>query len=510
MRLGWITAILWFVGAAALLPAAELVINFRGDPSGGYPDAHPPTRFSATENLTWKAEIGQGCGAAIIVGNRLFVQAAPNALVCLDKATGRELWRRTHHVGQLDPSLPACRLDGAMDHVGQLQGLKQRFRRLAEGTQERTKLEADFERGLAALPEKLPALPGAGINTAGRKDGGGYTSLGFYLICMTPCSDGRSVVAVFPTGIAVAYDLTGRMMWNQVVTPPGIGKRGGPPGILSTCPVMTAEGIVVVRFGGLTTGIEAATGKVMWKIASEGRGCHASPVVGVVGGESFVATDGGDIIRARDGLVIHKGEGPGGDCSVSPVFADGVFHWVPLAVRVTPATGPEAPPQTKVLWSLRAEVMEDLGKQCYGYKYPRPYLSGGIDFTSPVVMDGRVLYYGWFHLNVFDAATGSVIAQHKLPRSNVKPLSRGVTKNWAYGGMVRAGAYLIVIHDNGLVKFLPINDTYSPIKACALPDDVYAQPACDGPALYIRSLNALWRFDQSTSGDAASKQKADE
>jgi hypothetical protein len=88
---------------------------------------------------------------------------------------------------------------------------------LAEDSEERTRLEAEFERGLAALPEKLPGLPGAGVSTDRRKDGSG---LGIYLICMTPCSDGKCVVAVFPTGIAVAYDLDGQLLWSADVRPP--------------------------------------------------------------------------------------------------------------------------------------------------------------------------------------------------------------------------------------------------------------------------------------------------
>jgi outer membrane protein assembly factor BamB len=93
MRLscGTIAAGLWLT--AGLSFGEGRVYNFRGDPSGGYPNADPPLSFSTNENLTWKADIGQGCGAIVIVGERLFVQAAPNALVCLDKATGKDLWR---------------------------------------------------------------------------------------------------------------------------------------------------------------------------------------------------------------------------------------------------------------------------------------------------------------------------------------------------------------------------------------------------------------------------------
>jgi hypothetical protein len=128
-----------------------------------------------------------------------------------------------------------------------------------------------------------------------------------------------------------------------------------------------------------------------------------------------------------------------------------------------------------------------------------------VDFTSPVVVGEQLLYYAWNRMNVIEAATGKVLAQHRLAKSPVRPLARGVTKNWAYGGMVRAGDWLVLVHDNGLVKTFPLNATFSPMQACALPDDVYAQPTCDGPALYIRSLNALWRFDHPATASGTGK-----
>jgi hypothetical protein len=75
-------------GALALLAAvtgraaagAEKVIGWRAGGSGHFPKATPPTRFSEHENLTWKADVGQGCGAAIVVGDRLLASLEPHTL----------------------------------------------------------------------------------------------------------------------------------------------------------------------------------------------------------------------------------------------------------------------------------------------------------------------------------------------------------------------------------------------------------------------------------------------
>jgi hypothetical protein len=158
-------------------------------------------------------------------------------------------------------------------------------------------------------------------------------------------------------------------------------------------------------------------------------------------------------------------------------------------VRVVPGEKPQA----QTVWELGLEKLHAIGRTPLIYKKPR--MSGCDDFCSPVVAGGKVTYYGLGGLVTFDEATGKMAARIQLKKPSIRPLSHGVTKNWAYGGMIRAGDHLILIHDNGLVKMFPINDTFAPAKYAAIPDDVYAQPTCDGRALYIRSLNALWRFD---------------
>jgi len=468
----------------------DRVIGFRGDGNGDFPNANPPTQFSEQENLRWKVAVGQGCGSVIIVGDRLFVQAAPNALICLEKQSGKELWRRTHHVGQLDPNILASQYDAAMDDLGVYHAKCQTLLKLSKDDPKRGSLEFELKTLESRLPKDiLGQVAGAQI--------GGYGYGGRFLICMTPCSDGNSVVAVFPTGIAVAYDLQGTLLWSISIRPPvkppvdwpkGAKYVPIPTAALSTCPVFSSEGIVVVIYGYFTYGIDAKNGKILWQHLSFGDSC-ASPIVRVIGKDSFVATGNGNILRVRDGMVLHQGEGPFGTSSVSPVYADGVFHWVPLAIKVIPGEVPKA----EVLWSISGEALEKVSAWKY---YKGPYLSPNIDFTSPVIINKQLLYFPWKSgMTIFDTDTGKVIAQHQIGKGKAKVLSGGMTKNWAYSGMVRAGNYLILAHDNGVVKFIPINETFSPVQSCAVPDDLIAQPSCDGPALYLRSMNNLYRFD---------------
>ena len=76
-------------------------VGWRGDGSGLYPSAEPPTRWSAKENVLWKTEVGRGSSSPIVVGSRVLLTAEPDLLVCVDAATGKELWRKAHRLSDL-------------------------------------------------------------------------------------------------------------------------------------------------------------------------------------------------------------------------------------------------------------------------------------------------------------------------------------------------------------------------------------------------------------------------
>ncbi len=64
-----------------------------------------PTAWSETENVVWKAKIsGRGHGTPCIVGDRIYLNTADEAtavqlVVCLDRATGAQLWNTKVHSG---------------------------------------------------------------------------------------------------------------------------------------------------------------------------------------------------------------------------------------------------------------------------------------------------------------------------------------------------------------------------------------------------------------------------
>jgi outer membrane protein assembly factor BamB len=73
-----------------------------------HPDQTPPLKWSNTENVLWKAEVpGRGYSSPTVVGDKVFLATAEEdnglqAVICYDRATGKQLWRNDVHKGGLD------------------------------------------------------------------------------------------------------------------------------------------------------------------------------------------------------------------------------------------------------------------------------------------------------------------------------------------------------------------------------------------------------------------------
>jgi outer membrane protein assembly factor BamB len=68
----------------------------------------PPVRWSATENVVWKAEVpGRGHGSPAVSGDHVYLASCDEAtgsqsLICYERATGRRIWEtEVHRVGAM-------------------------------------------------------------------------------------------------------------------------------------------------------------------------------------------------------------------------------------------------------------------------------------------------------------------------------------------------------------------------------------------------------------------------
>src|SRR5438093_4043530 len=93
------------LGSPKFLPTPENPLGWRGDGTGRYPGATPPTSWErrksgagyAVRNIVWMSRLPSwGVSCPVIVGDRIFVTSEMTDLVCLEKATGRILWIRSN------------------------------------------------------------------------------------------------------------------------------------------------------------------------------------------------------------------------------------------------------------------------------------------------------------------------------------------------------------------------------------------------------------------------------
>lgn len=109
--------------AARIIPVAILILSsiasssqntrrqwwpqFRGPDSAGIGDGKPPVNFGPNQNVLWKTPIAAGLSSPIVWEGRIFVtefnrETRELATLCIDRATGKVLWRRAVQPAQIE------------------------------------------------------------------------------------------------------------------------------------------------------------------------------------------------------------------------------------------------------------------------------------------------------------------------------------------------------------------------------------------------------------------------
>lgn len=199
-----------------------------------------PIQYRAT-NIAWVADLGERTNAApLVIGDRVITASEPDELVCLDKRTGRVLWRRVvgfqDTLTQAERGAPAYR-ERIAPAVAKLEAGTEYLDGLA--------LRGEIRDALLSMDERRFKL---------RWDdhlAGHFAIVGF---TTTPVSDGRHVWAFFGNGMVACFDLEGHRRWSV---------RLEAKEIAYSCSPALAGGRLAVVFEGLR-GLDAATGRQLW------------------------------------------------------------------------------------------------------------------------------------------------------------------------------------------------------------------------------------------------------
>jgi len=439
--------ILTVAGAQAADP-----VGWRMDGNGHYPNATPPTEWSADKNVVWKTPLPSwGNASPILVGERIFVMAEPSTLICLDRRTGRILWQKNNAYADFMGPEDLARIEQARKEaeeiakqVNPLQNEQRKLEKESKAAPDNAELKEkikQLDQQIKPLEQQSQRLKAeAAPSTEGSN---GYSS-------PTPASDGANVYAVFGTGVVCAYDLQGNRKWIKLLEKPteGWGHSASP---------LLAGGKLFVHILDLVA-LDPADGKELWRVKS---GCHwGSPRRAWIAQTEVVITPGGDVVRAADGQVLAKGIS--NLEFATPIVFDGVVYFIQnggKAVRLPAQAAPQA--KFESLWQTTPN----------NERY----------YASAALHDG--LLYAVTRSEVFsiiDAGTGKVIFEKKLD-----------IKGEPYSSITPAGKYLYLSGENGVTVVLEPGRQYKELARNQL-EPFRTTPVFSGSRMYVRAKKHMY------------------
>ena len=297
----------------------RLLVKISTDPRGGWQAMSFTQRLIDPEpvpyeekNILWMTELPERTNACpVIVGDRIFTPAEPDELLCLDKATGKILWRRFHSLYDATPEA-----DRAANPI-----FKEKLAPLAEELAK----TMDYEKGLELRRKMGELLVGVDKKKYTLRWGGHLAShFGIVGFTTTPVSDGERVYAFFGHGVVACYDLDGNRKWIRRLESKEVGY---------SCSPAIAGGKLVCVFEGMH-GLNAETGAEAWFQPKAGSIASLIPIR--LDSTDAVATRDGLILRASDGKELwnnpHNKQGSGGGWGAA-AFVDGVFYspWLSIS-----------------------------------------------------------------------------------------------------------------------------------------------------------------------------------
>jgi len=259
----------------------------------------PPNVEYETKNIRWMTELpGRSTSTPILVGDRIFLAAEPDLLVCVDKTSGRILWSAANNYyeslnteqRQANPAY-ATRVDPL---VAKLNSEPDRLTRLP--------LRKEIQETLESIDRPRFEMNYDGHFAAH------FGIVGFSM--PTPVSDGQHVYVWSGMGVAACYDLDGRRQWITRV-PTGPLVYGSSPAL--------ADGVLAVYLGELF-GLNAKSGKLLWTQPKIHKNIAAVMATTFAGQQVFVSQLG-EVVRPSDGAVLFRPRNPiDGGCWGPPVL----------------------------------------------------------------------------------------------------------------------------------------------------------------------------------------------
>ena len=425
-------------GAAADFDADKLANwhHWRGpNADGSAPKADPPTKWSATTNIKWKAELpGKGSATPIVWGDRIFVLTA----VKTDRIA------KPSELPEVDPKFKV------------MTSPPMHFHKFIVLCFDRTTGKQLWEKVAA---ERVPH--------EGTHETHSYAA-------GSPTTDGKFLYASFGSFGTYCYDFAGNLKWSRELGP--IHSRYGWGEAVTL--LIDGDSLLVnydQEADSVLYCLDAATGKSKWEAKRDEKSTWNTPLVADHAGKKQVITSGTTRIRSYDlasGSLIWEC----GGMTVNPIPSPVKFGDAAICM-----SGYKGAAAVSVPLSSKGDLGTD-GKVNWRTTPGTPYV------PSPVLV-GDKLYFTALNgeaLTVLDAKTGKpILEKERLPQM------KGF-----YASPVTAAGRVYFIDRNGTTVVLKAGDTLDVLSVNKLGEAVDASPVLVGKQLILRSEKHLFCIEE--------------
>jgi outer membrane protein assembly factor BamB len=427
-----------------------------------------------SKNILWMTELPHRSNATpILVGDRLFVMAEPDELLCIDSKSGKILWRAANNY--YEALTPA-------EHDA-----NPAFKEKVDPLIAQLKKEKDFVKRVELRNKIQNTLLEIDKVRFGLKADGHFEAhfgiVGF--TTPTPVSDGKHVWVWVGNGVAACYDLGGNRKWITRVPAEELSYSSSPA---------LVDGVLAV-FQHRLHGLDAATGKVLWeqrKVSGNNGAVLPAHIVGV----GVIVPQSGAVIRARDGAMLYRGQSSGGSWAPGVILGDVLYqpNYGVCNLQLfdfSKASGESWKPKTSPVIEVSDDVHRRDGKWVDRASAGSPLVHDGIAYAVDI--------YGWLY--AFDVRTYRAIYYKQtdlrgLFHYNSLPVGASVTLIGKHLVIMDNQGTSLVIEPGRVFKQVAKNRIATqlerPWPIPAQETIAYAPPVADGNRLYIRGERYLY------------------
>jgi outer membrane protein assembly factor BamB len=424
--------------AANLLASEASWPQFRGSGARGISaNTNLPDRWSATENVAWKASIpGRGWSSPIVWGDRVFLTTAVNPGT-------NEPPKKGLYIGGERPNAPRP------EHEWKLVCLD-----LASG---KARWDQVVHRGPPPGPIHVK---------------NSYAS-------ETPVTDGEHVYVCLGNVGVYCVDYAGREVWSKPLEAHKMRSGWG----TAASPVLHQDRLYLVNDNdeqSYLLALDKRTGKELWRVARDEKSNWSTPYVWENGQRTEIVTAGSGKVRAYDleGKLLWWLKGMS-SITIGTPYADGGLLYVTSGFIID---------QSRPVYAIRPGGQDDISLA------PGQTNNAGIAWCQPqaapynpstLVYDGRLyVLHDLGLVSAYDARTGKLLYdRQKLPGG-----LRFTASPWACNGRV------FCLNEDGVTFVLQGGDRFELLHTNKLAEDdmCLATPALAGDRLLIRSAARLY------------------